>query len=184
MSSCDKLTEQMSPISLAIWAQHQTTAATEFVCFLPLCHSHWGARQGGELNSLCSFCPVFCKASDICPSSRQPQGSSRKRYVVIRSKGQDGILWMCQYVVNMETDFTSKTGMACPAHVVLEFLQCRVRAEASLAFLPQRQLRVHAWNAVYRQTSFHFPSIKIEIMLSSLLFWRPIHVILQQDKGI
>lgn len=117
MSSCDKLTEQMSPISLAIWAQHQTTAATEFVCFLPLCHSHWGARQGGELNSLCSFCPVFCKASDICPSSRQPQGSSRKRYVVIRSKGQDGILWMCQYVVNMETDFTSKTGMACPAHV-------------------------------------------------------------------
>lgn len=116
MSSCDKLTEQMSPISLAIWAQHQTTAATEFMCFLPLCHSHWGARQGGELDSLCSFCPVFCKANDICPSSRQRQGSSRKRHVVIRSKGQDGILWMCQYVVNMETASTSKTGMACPAH--------------------------------------------------------------------
>lgn len=112
----------MSPISapapLWPWVQHCTTATTEFMCCQPLCHSHWGARQRAALGSLCSFCPVFCKACDnICPSSRPPQGSSRKTCGYIRSKGQDGILWRCQYVVNMETASTSGAGMACPAHI-------------------------------------------------------------------
>lgn len=114
------VTHCCSCTSLAIWVQHWTTAATEFMCSVPLCHSHWGARQGGELNSLCSFCPVFCKACNIiCPSGRADQHlrAHPEQDVVLRSKGQDGILWRCQYAVNMETVSTCRAGMACPAHV-------------------------------------------------------------------
>lgn len=183
MSSCDAVNvTHFCPAPLWPWVQHCTTATTEFMCCQPLCHSHWGARQRAALGSLCSFCPVFCKACDnICPSSRPPQGSSRKTRGYIRSKGQDGILWRCQYVVNWKQSPLLEQGWhAQLMYTVLEFLQCRVRGEASLlAFPPQRQLRVHAWNAVHRQTaSLHFPSVKTEIMLTSLLIWRLVDVVL------
>lgn len=107
-------------------------------------------RQGGELDSLCSFCTVFCKASISAPQADDLRAHP-ERDVVIRSKGQNGILWTCQYVVNMETACTSETGMACSAHV-----HCSYSAEVT---------------ALLAQTvSLHFLSVKIEIMLSSLLF--------------
>lgn len=121
MSSCGTrtdVTHYCSCTSLALQMQHWTTAATEFMCSLPLCHSHWGARQGGELHLLCSFCPVFCKACHICPSSRAPHGSSRRRRGYILPRGKMGFCECAsQYVVNMETASTSRAGMACPAHV-------------------------------------------------------------------
>lgn len=107
------VTHLCSCTSLAVWVQHWTTAATEFMCSLPLCHSHWGK----EVNST-RFVPfALCSVRPVYLPLKQMTSGLIQRDVVIRSKGQDGILWTCQYVVNMETAYTSETGMGCPAHV-------------------------------------------------------------------
>lgn len=146
-------------------------------CAAYLCHSHWGARQRGELGLLCSFCPVIIYALQADCLRAHPE---RRGY--IRSKGQDGILWTCQYVVNIETASTSRAGMACPAHVHcvkvptvqwgLRLLYLHSPHKESFESMLEMQ-------AVHRQTaSLHFPSVKTEIMLTSLLIWRLVVVVL------
>lgn len=64
--------------------------------------------------------PLPCKyaaSAHICPSSRQPRGSSRNNHVIISSEGQDGIMWPCQYTAKMEMVSTFKAGTARPAHL-------------------------------------------------------------------
>lgn len=183
MSSCDIPTEQMSPISVLarLWPYECRTEPQ-------LLHNSGASYLSGtltdvpgkEVNSahfvpfaLCSVRPLIIsapQADHLRPYPERDVIRSRKRCDKIR-----GARWDSVNVVNMETASTLRAGIhAQLMYTVFEFLQCRVRVEASLlAFPPHRQLRVHAWNAVLRQiVNLYFPSVKTEIMLTSLLIWR------------